>query len=1035
MWNDRTSVVMSGWLVWVVVTATATAADEYVVPATSATVTAEFPGFVEADRGRLLTITPQAEKLVVTWCGENGRAVVPGDRIAVFDPAVILRDLPQKQADALGAVAQYRLELLRLDQTQAALEAEQAQARAQLLTVRAQLASLGDDAVGAVALARARSDQAAATTAAAVRAVARLRVQAQAGDATAQAVAAADQAVVIAQLEQQRAEAAWHTAADRDRSIDRERLLLQEQTLMGKLGSQRAADGVERTDPTLGYPGRLAENAKRRTAQEAALAAERDARTKAAHVAERDSHDHTPLAWIAIRPQGTPPTTATHWDFIAAGATLPVLPDAPGARQRDSGESFSDTRGWGWDRDLRDRLRSGADHAWLLIREPATWRCVLPNGRYTVAIGTGADSDWDGCLVRASGGGPLQVVTVANRIDGASWPVAETSVDVTDGRLTVLVGDDVPKSLHATTSGILLLQQQTSRGRKIQWIQRPVAFIAEPSALQINGRVPQELASLLTAASETPSATAEDPRAATAVHTVTVTPPGLPAGDPPLVGTITTVGSKPVGTAINEQGWNDQDVANPQDLGAREVTVALSAADAMRLRVRSAVRVRLSSVPPAGIWALPPWLVVSRDSRSWVQVRGVGYREVPAQRAGSQVLVRGLVAGMRLVVPDGPPPSEAAPTAQRAGYAGEVVTGVRTRVTMGGSWGRVESCIADGTEVTAGQEILTMYNPWIEQQQDNLKRERQNANRAFQEAAAARRERLLAAGEQRRDDLVAEANARLDLAQARKSDDQVPVNVVALALADAQRTYAASLLRATAELQAPGVAVLDDARIAARRAELADVRASLERARSVRAADWLDAATDSVAWHETILVLGDRERKADLARAEDRAAVMKARAALDQMLQNQEWVTDFELHRRLQAPVAGRLYWLNAWNDQTRVMGKVTKDVILWAGVPVAEVVDLTHLAFTAEVPEPRYPSLKSGQAASVVFPSLGDLRLTAAITRIGQALGPPRDARNAGADAPVADQRVFSVTVDLIIPSEQRGRLVPGVRGFLELP
>ena len=116
-------------------------------------------------------------------------------------------------------------------------------------------------------------------------------------------------------------------------------------------------------------------------------------------------------------------------------------------------------------------------------------------------------------------------------------------------------------------------------------------------------------------------------------------------------------------------------------------------------------------------------------------------------------------------------------------------------------------------------------------------------------------------------------------------------------------------------------------------------------------------------------------------------------------------------------------------------MGKVTKDVILWGGVPVAEIVDLSRLAFAAEVPEPRYPHLRVGDAVAVRIPGLGDLRMAAAISRIGQALSPPRDAKAAGEDAPVADQRVFTVTVDVTLPPEQHGRLMPGMRGFLELP
>ena len=1027
------------------------AVEEYLVPDTSMPVQAEFPGFVEADRGRLQTITPQAEKLIITWCGENGRAVVPGDRIAVFDPAVVERDLPQKQAEADGAQAQYRLDLLRLDKTQIELEDQQRDARAQLATIRAQLAALGSDAVGTIALARARADLAATNVATLSRAAQRLRVQAAAGDATAQAVAAADQAVVAAGLYRERAEAEWKIAENQDRTIERERLHLQEVTLMGRLGWQRDAHGVDQEDPTRGFPGRLTEIKARRSAQEQSLAADRDTRTKAAREALRDSHDHTPLSWISLRPVGSPVESATRWNFSPSN----VPATAPGTGQHlDHGEPFAGARGFGWDRDLSVCLGNGAGHSWILIRKKAVWRCVVPDGRYVVTFGLGAESDWDGALIRVAGSDVTdapsvtgwQVGFVSNRVAGGSWPTAETEVTVSGGSLFVVVGDDVPKSLRVTTAGILLLHQSTRRGKKTERLQRPMAYVAEPSSLLINGRIPQELAPLLlakqSAAKAASAATDPDPREAIATHMVQVVPSGMRPDESPLPGTVTSVGTKPVGTAINEQGWNEQDPGSPQDLGSREVGVMLSAEDALRLRVRTTVRVRLTCQPTDGIYALSPWYVVSRDSRSWVRERVRGYLEVPAQRAGSVVLVRGITAGMRLMIPDTPPltamPTEKPDTttgADQLGHPGEVVTGVRTKITMGSSWGRVATFIPDGTEVSVGDDILTLYNPWIEQQQDNIKRERQNANRAFQEATAARRERLLVAGEQRREDLVAEGNARLDVAQARRADPQFPVTVIDHALAAAAQHHTAAVAAATASLANPGIATLEDAQTAAQRAAVAVTRSELERAHRARAADWLSLVSSAGMWGEALAVLGQRERKSELIRAEDRAAVMKSRAALDQMLQGQDWVVAFEQNKILRASVAGRLYWLLAWNDQTRSMGKVTKDVMFWGGVPVAEIVDLSRLAFSAEVPEPRYPYVQVGDVVTVRIPALGDLRLVAAISRIGQALSQSRDAKTAGEDAPVTDQRVFTVTVDVTLPPEQRGRLMPGMRGFLELP
>jgi multidrug efflux pump subunit AcrA (membrane-fusion protein) len=1030
------------------------AADSYLVPAQSAPLEADFPGFIEADRSRLQTLFPPAEKLVFTWCAENGRAVVPGDTLMIFDPAVIARDVAQKQADAAGAEAQYRLQLLLLDRAQGELVDQAAQAGAQLAAVRAQLAALGEDSVGSIALARAQADLAAADTASAERAVHRLQVQATAGDATTQAVLAAEQTLIQARLYQARAEAAWHIEETRDRRIQAERLRLQEVTIMGQLGWQRQADGTDHADPRLGFAGRMKENQARRSAQEASLAAVRDLRTKAAHEALRDSHDHTPWSWLAIRPLGSDPATARRWNFAPAAtvpaATVPAatVPAATGSAtvQVDHGEVYTSARGWGWDRDLSGDLVQGVERSWVLVREQATWRCRLPDGPYVVTFGMGADSDWDGALLRYSGAGaaaPASLGFVSNRIAGGTWPSVEKEVLVRGGELTVIVGDTPAKTLRATTTGLLLLHPRSARGRKTEWVQRPVAFIAEPTALRVNGRIAQELAPLLTAGETPAPANDVDPRTSIAIRAVQIFAPGR---NQPLPGTIAAVGSKPVGTAIDEKGWNEQDQGNPQDLGAREVSVAVAPADALGLRVRTAVRVHFTAQPSAGIWALDPWLVVSRESRSWVYERNQGYLEIAAQRAGDVVLVRGLRVGMHLQVPVGAPPVPAVAQAQAQAhvssavgvqatlFAGEVVTGVRTRLTMGGAWGRVATLIPDGTDVVSGAEVLTLYNPWIEQQQDEIKNARESANRAFQEAIADRRERLLAAGEQRREDIVAEGTARLDVAEARKPDEWLAVAVIDQDLAFSSQAHTAAVARATAGLAAPGQANLAEVRTAARRAELLATRSQLARAQTARTADWLAIVESEGQWEEALAVVGQRESKAELSRAEDRAAVMKSRAALEQMLQEQDWVSEFERTRILHAPVSGRLYWLQAWNDQTRSMGKVTKDVIVWGGVPVAEIVDLSQLSFIAEVPESRYPHVQVDQVVTVIIPSLGDLRLLAAITRIGQAVVIPRDARAAGDDAPIADQRVFTVTVALTLPPEQRGRLMPGIRGLLEL-
>jgi hypothetical protein len=144
---------------------------------------------------------------------------------------------------------------------------------------------------------------------------------------------------------------------------------------------------------------------------------------------------------------------------------------------------------------------------------------------------------------------------------------------------------------------------------------------------------------------------------------------------------------------------------------------------------------------------------------------------------------------------------------------------------------------------------------------------------------------------------------------------------------------------------------------------------------------------------------------------------------------------EFEDNRRLIAPASGRMYWLLAWNDQTRTRGKVTKDVWVWSGVPVAEIVDLEKLSFTAEIPEILYSRMRVGTTVQVRFPVLGERRIRATTTAIGQVLAPSRDAAAVGSDEKISDVRVFTLTVALDLPADARGQVQPGLRGILELP
>ena len=1007
------------------------AADGWTVPATSEPVDFTIPGYIEADRTKQESLFSPGMRSVIGWMALPGTQARAGDVLMTFDEQLVARDLPQRRAEYDEALATYRLELLKLDRERADLVDRINRARADLAAKRAQIAGLGYDDAAQLALAQAQRDQALGERERSARELVRIRARAMAGDASRAAVDDAEHQLALARLDAESAATAATLAAQRDRSIERGRLLLDEQELMGTLGLSRLGDGSEHVDPAAGLPGHLAQLETRRLAQEAALAGERDARRDAWRDAVRELHDHCPLAWLTLTPANG---TAIRIDFA---------PDhAADGWSLDSGAAFTAARGWGWDRDLSDRVAAAQsdtpatgttpatpDDSWCLVREAATWSIALADGSYRLEVGLGADADWDGAVVRADGGGGPQTVLARNRIEARNHQNGNLTVAVTGGSLRLLVGGPPGKHLLATSDGTFLLHPRTERGKKVDWRGRPIAYLVPPAAVRVNARAPAQVAALL----GTRAANSDDLRSRCATSDVTIELPGQAT----CPGTVQQVGSKPAGIRVGSGAWNEEEPGSPQDLTHREVSLALPADAAARAGLRSRVTVHCSAQPPNGITAVPPWLVAWRDSVAWVRIAG-HWQQATGVRAGPRTLVAGLTPGAVLEQPVGTPPAlpSAAPVlADGAGFPGEVVAGQRVRVTMPGGWGRVATFIADGSEVHPGDELLTMYNPVIEQQRDELEQARRQAARSFAEAAATRRNQLLESADARRSDQLAEGRARFDLDTARKGDDDLPVSVIAARRAALEATRTAEVAQATAQLaNAPAVETAERNEAAAR-AHLQAERASLELARTANAQDWLNTADLAALWDDALDVLGQKEAKDQLARANDRSATARAAGALAHADQDRAWIAEFESNRVLHASGSGRLYWLNVWNEQTRSRSKLTKDVWVWGGMPIAELVDLGRLSFSVELPEALYPRLHAGQHLPVRFPVLGDRRLDAVIATVGQAIAAPRDLATAARDEKVADTRVFTLTLDLAIPADARGQVQPGLRGVLELP
>jgi hypothetical protein len=173
-----------------------------------------------------------------------------------------------------------------------------------------------------------------------------------------------------------------------------------------------------------------------------------------------------------------------------------------------------------------------------------------------------------------------------------------------------------------------------------------------------------------------------------------------------------------------------------------------------------------------------------------------------------------------------------------------------------------------------------------------------------------------------------------------------------------------------------------------------------------------------------------------LARADEKVSALQAELKLQQAMQGKGWEQNFLKGREIRAPVAGRLFYRNGWDDRTNRDAKFEKDFWMWRGMTLADVLDMDHLAFTAEVPEDAFDRVRAGAVVELVFPQFNHRRMPGTIRELGRALLVPRDGDDqADPSTSVARRRLIPVTIDFAPPADLRDRMVPGTKGSLVLP
>ncbi len=370
-----------------------------------------------------------------------------------------------------------------------------------------------------------------------------------------------------------------------------------------------------------------------------------------------------------------------------------------------------------------------------------------------------------------------------------------------------------------------------------------------------------------------------------------------------------------------------------------------------------------------------------------------------------------------------------------ASFAGEVVAGARAPLTLPYFWGRISTMVADGSIVKKGEGVVTLYNPDLDTKRDEDRRARAKASQAFLLSAEQRRVKAVQADSQAAEQRVGDQQTGLAWQQAA----QVPIASVtecqaALSAAQIRAADATARVQRFGDLSAEQPAEFAGLNLANAQAEVQVRRAALALVAAARAPNWLDGQDKLDAWRAALQLRGDRDQAVALAQADERAAAMKGRITLDRAREGEWKARQFAQIRELKAPADGRLFFATTWNDQSGKREKLAKDLVVWGGLTLGEVLDMRRLDFRAAVPERRYGTLLVGQQVTVVFPQFDGVRVPATLSAIGRAFNAPTDSDSLDRHARITAEREVIVTVALTVPAELQDRLLPGTKGELDV-
>ena len=1038
-----------------------------------------FTGVVHIDRPDVTGLNAPARDLLVQWKCQDGQAVKRGDPIVTFDNALLVQQVVLRELDLRIAEATLQHQDLKLaDELEQLLE-EQALLRTDLAVARAALAKARSIDPEQVALLRAEYDKQVQQAKVLLREERNKQELVDLGDLAMDELVMARLATKKSQGQAALKHLAWQRQSTRIDSLNVARLEMKERTLLLKLGDDDQVVATDVTDaadappattgPTSDKRGiarridaRQGRIERERTKNEASLNRAR----KQLHDALRDAYDHTPVNFVEVLNVDTDEPVRR----IAFSLADKSVPDG---YETDQGATFDAERGYGWDRDLgdlvhrRDKgepLQAGV----LLVRRQATWRCNLPNDRYKLRIGVGDAVDWHTPIISHNG----TVIFVAEHLQ--NWQVIEHEAEVTDGMLTLVCGGELDKVIRAPANGVAKGQPWIDIGDRIRWKDWPIAFYSDPAKFKVQALVRQDMVALLkatepdgddapkdeesnaedepsivqesgagegeelrtvdsgqpTAASPHASLRRAEARSDVATSLVSLITPDGVAFD----GQVESIDTSPVKMSRDLGGWYWGAEKTGKDLIARQVLIKPGADQVRRLQLGETVQCTAWIKPGDDVVVIPAHMVAEGERRSFVKLEATGKHEIEGFRVGQHYFViAGLQRDAELVEPFDVNPDE---ELDHRKFSGEVVAGKRDGVGIPRGWGRIKEMVPDGSHVKKGQQIISLYNPWLDANRDKIEEEQVKAREEYLVAMETRRVKTVRAQLEHDQKVIAEGETRVNL---RAIQEQDPIELERARAAWDQLRLQADLYGSRharlLTIQGPSRSALAAARVKADKAVASLTRARIDLIAASRQGDWLKINEARRTWLDAVDALSLRESALQIVRQEEQVARMAAQMRLQNAIEGDRWQRRFEANKNIKAPTTGRIFYNTGWNDHVQARTKIMKDFVVWGGLPIADILDMSQLGMKSELPQHLYAEIEVGSEVMVGFGQYPGVQVEGIVDEIGMAFFVPEEASDEDhGDQSVNIRRVFNVTVHFSPPPALAHQFVPGTKGYVVL-